>query len=196
MTGDSSPTYGTSDIDRIDPLPGRATLSSGTEVAIQPLKTRQLFKLLRIVTHGGASMFGQIKFYDGMGDDELVGQLLGLVIFSIPDAEDETIDFVTSMVLPVTYPTGDRKQDDQLLKDLARELYNPELDDLITIIEAVLKAEASDLKALGNRIAAMVKGAVASNQIELVKEPNPDPEPEQMNLSSIDSSEDSPVPST
>lgn len=200
MTGDSSPTFDTSDIDRLDPKPGRVTLASGTEVAIQPLKTRQFFKLLRIITHGGAGMIPQMRFSAEMDDSELAGQLIGLVIFAIPDAEDEAIDFIQSMCLPVAYPTGNRQADKEMLANLAIELDNPEVEDIITIIEAVLQQESGDLKSLGNRIAAMIKGAAAGNAVALVET---EPEPvEQMELvtepttESSDSLEASPVPST
>jgi hypothetical protein len=47
----SSPT---SEIDRLDPVPTSITLMSGMKVDIQRLKLRQLFRLLRIITRGGA----------------------------------------------------------------------------------------------------------------------------------------------
>jgi hypothetical protein len=201
MTGDSSPTYDTSDIDRLDPQPGRVTLSTGTEVVIQPLKTRQFFKLLRIITHGGAGMIPQMRFSGDMDDQELAGQLIGLVIFAVPDAEDETIEFIQAMCLPAAFPTGDKKADEKALRALAMELNNPEIEDIITIIEAVLKRESSDLKSLGNRIAAMVKGAAAANQIELVEEAPTTEQPElelvtEATTASSESLEASPVPST
>jgi len=197
MSADPSPTYDTSDIDRLDPVAGRVTLLSGTEVALVPLKTRQFFKLLRIITHGGAGMIPQMRFSSEMEDSELAGQLIGLVIFAIPDAEDETLDFVKSMCLPVGYPSGDKKQDEASLRSLYLELDNPEIEDLVIVIEEVLKRESGDLKSLGNRIAAMIKGASAGNVVALV-ETTPEPEtiPEQMTMESSDSSEVSPAPST
>lgn len=199
MTAESSPTFDTSDIDRLDPVPDRVTLTSGTEVVIQPLKTRQFFKLLRIVTHGGAGMIPQIRFAPDMDDSEFAGQLVGLVIFAIPDAEDETIEFIQSMCLPPAYPTGDKKKDEALLRKLAMELDNPEVEDIIIIVEAVLKRESGDLKALGNRVAAMMKGAAAVNQIELVPEDTTTTETPETTETTTDSNaslEASPVPST
>lgn len=144
---------------RIDPKPGFVTLSSGTEAKLEPLKTRQFFKLLRIVTHGGSHMLGNLNL--SSGDDEgFVTQLLALVIFAVPDAEDEAIEFVQSMLSPVT---AQPKPEDYAA--LYAELDNPELDDLVTVIEAVVRRDGADMKALGKRLMTMFQLAQKTGQV-------------------------------
>ena len=41
------------EMERLDPVPDTYTFADGTTVSIERLKTRQFFKLLRIITHGG-----------------------------------------------------------------------------------------------------------------------------------------------
>ena len=41
-----------SELDRIDPQPQQVTLSTGLEVDLVRMRTRQFFRLLRVLTHG------------------------------------------------------------------------------------------------------------------------------------------------
>jgi hypothetical protein len=88
------------DIDTLASEPVPITLESGTEILIERLKTRQLMRLLKIVTTGAGDVLTELKFSADMDTAEFTGQLLGAVILSIPEAEDETIDFLKTMVLP------------------------------------------------------------------------------------------------
>jgi hypothetical protein len=182
------------EIDKLDPIPETVTLQSGLQVQLESLKARQFFKLLRIVTHGalpGLHQSGLFEMKD-LDTDEFLGRLLSITLLSIPDAEEETIAFIKSMV----YPTGliDRKglnrQDGErntlLWEAVDAELENPELDDMVTIIEAVVKREAADIQALGKRLASLLTLAQKTGQL---KSPSPD------SLTS-EPSAGSPVPST
>jgi hypothetical protein len=146
-------------------------LSSGTKVILQPLKSRQFFKLLRIITHGAGSMLLNVRFSGDDTPEEFSAKLLALVGFAIPDAEDEVIDFLFAMIKPVGLKEGrklsasDRADNKQLEEDLAVELDNPELEDLITLVEAIVKRESSDLQALGKRVMAMFDLAKKTGQL-------------------------------
>lgn len=146
-------------------------LSSGTEVVIQPLKARQFFKLLRIITHGAGGMLLNVKFSGDDTPEEFGAKLLALVGFAIPDAEEEVIDFLLSMVTPAGEKTGRKLSKEeiahnkQLAEDLFGELYNPELEDLVTLVEAIVKREAADLQALGKRLMAMFDLAKKTGQV-------------------------------
>lgn len=164
-----------SETDQLDPIPETITLRSGMKVQLESLKARQFFKLLRIVTHGALpglrdSGIFQLDF-DELDVDEFVGRLLSVVVMSIPEAEDETIEFLRSMCFPIGLieRRGLNKQDVErntiLWEALDEELENPELQDMVTIIEAVVKREAADIQALGKRLASMIQLAMKTGQI-------------------------------
>jgi hypothetical protein len=94
-----------------------------------------------------------------------------MTLLSIPDAEDETVEFIRAMVYPdgLIERKGLNKQDVERNKELwaalDEELENPDLDDLVTIIEAVVRREADDIQALGKRLAAMVSLAAKTGQL-------------------------------
>lgn len=146
-------------------------LSSGTEVKLQPLKARQFFKLLRIITHGAGGMLLNVKFSGDDTPEEFGAKLLALVGFAIPDAEEEVIDFLLSMVAPVGEKSGrnlsktEQAENKRLSETLFEELYNPELEDLVTLVEAIVKREAEDLQALGKRLMAMFDLAKKTGQV-------------------------------
>lgn len=160
-------------------------LASGTKVILGRLKARQFFKLLRIVTHGAAPILPNLQFNSSL--DEFTQQLLTMVLFSIPDAEDEVIEFVASMVKPIGLREGrslnkqDREFNNDLWSKLSEELYNPELEDLMTIVEAIVRNESEDLQALGKRLAGLFKMAQKMGQV-----------PEELASKVENSSEDSP----
>lgn len=164
-----------SELDALDPVPEQLKLSSGTFVLIEDLKARQFFKLLRIVTHGALPNMRDLSIFQldpDTSQDEFGARLLSVMVMSIPDAENETLEFVQSMCKPVGLIEGRRqlsKQDLERNADLwtklLTDLDNPELDDLVTIIEAVVRREAADIQALGKRLAAMFKLAQKTGQV-------------------------------
>ena len=159
-------------------------LSSGTKVVIQPLKARQFFKLLRIITHGAGGMLLNVKFAADDTPEEFGAKLLALVGFAIPDAEEEVIEFLLAMVKADGLKEGrslsrDEKAKNKELEDsLYEELYNPELEDLITLVEAIVKRESDDLQALGKRLMAMFDLAKKTGQVppEMTAEATPEKE--------------------
>lgn len=145
------------ELERLDPQPMRMVLKSGTEFDVQPLKLRQFLALLRIVTRGASGILsmGGLSSQDG---EDFVRQLLALVLFAVPEAEDETINFIQTMTVPA-HLTGDPIKDQDLINALNEELDNPELEDMVSIIEAIVDREGDDLRALGNRLRSMFKTA-------------------------------------
>lgn len=161
----------TTDVEVIVDDGDKVTLESGTELVLIPLKARQFFKLLKIVTHGAGGMLLNVKFSADDTPEEFGGKLMALIGFAIPDAEDEVMDFILSMVKPAKEKSGSNLTKTQLAdnkrlqEELFQELYNPELGDLITILEAIVKREASDLQALGKRLMQMFNLAVKTGQV-------------------------------
>lgn len=153
------------DIERLDPNPRDVTLSTGTEVSIKPMRMREFFKLLRIITRGGAEILGNMRLSLNMPEDEFVAQFLALLFFAIPEAEDETEEFLAAMVEPKAL-TGNKKADEAERTRLEAELDNPELEDAFAIIEAIVRNEAKDLQALGNRLRAAFNLAEKTGQLK------------------------------
>jgi hypothetical protein len=155
-------------------------LSTGTKLLIQPLKARQFFKLLRIITHGAGGMLLNVKFSGEDSPEEFGAKLLALVGFAIPDAEEEVIDFLFAMTKPAGVKEGrklsaaEKAANSELEEALYEELNNPELEDLVTLIEAIVKRESGDLQALGKRLMAMFELAKKTGQVpaEMTAEPN------------------------
>jgi hypothetical protein len=188
------------EIDKLDPIPESVTLRSGMVARLESLRSRQFFKLLRIITHGalpGIREAGLLDLENLDDTDEFMGRLLSVTLLSIPDAENETIEFVRSLCYPdgLIERKNLNKQDvehNQVLWDaLDEELVNPDLDDMVTIIEALIKREAQDIQALGKRLASMFKLAEKTGQIPTSKSSSPS-----LPASTSPSSEDSPARST
>ena len=159
------------ELDTFDPNNTVVELESGLKVEIQDLKTRQFFKLLRIVTRGTGSFLADLSLNSGDSQDEFVGKLVAMVLFAIPEAEDEAIDFILSMVEPIGLRSGrklsneDKAHNQTITNELYAELYNPELGDLVTIIETIVRREAADIQSLGKRLMKMLDLAKKTGQL-------------------------------
>lgn len=159
---------GPSEIDILDPQARFLTLKgNGVDVEIVPLQTRQLFRLLRIITHGMGARMGNLDFSGG--SDAFVSQLMTMVFMAIPDAEDETLDFLKSMVKPQGL-TGESKRTDQLTKQeleinqglwtrVNEALFNPEPEDLVALVERIIKFESPNIQSLGKQVLALLPAA-------------------------------------
>jgi hypothetical protein len=162
-----------SDLDRIDPEGAVVALLDGTRVRVTRLRTRQFFRLLKVLTHGGGEML--VRTLDFSVPPAEFAQRLGMaILFSIPDAEAEAVQFIQSMCRPpdVAAPEVQRvtkekaEADDAKFAALAQVLFNPPLDDTVTIIEQVIKQEAEDIQALGKRLAGLLKLADRTGQLK------------------------------
>lgn len=189
-----------SELDRLDPAPVLVTLSTGFELQLQRLRTRQFFRLLKVLTHGAGPMLMQTGL-DFRDDAEVFAQkLLGLLIIAIPDAENEFIQFLASMSQPagVIETVNGKKLTKQQEQDNAalwerfnRELGNPEPVDTIELVEAIIKREAPEMQALGKRLQAALSVFAKTGQ-DKDTTPEEPPGPEELTSLSVPS----PQPST
>lgn len=162
-----------SELSALDSTPGSVTLSTGTQIDILDLKAKQFFKLLKIITRGPglALVSGGTNLLTGE-PEEVMGRLLGILVISIPEAYDETIDFISSMIRPsglrlTTAINKEAKQHNTVLWDrLAADMENPEMEDLLIVLEAVIAREAADLSALGKKVMGMVTVAQKTGQLK------------------------------
>jgi hypothetical protein len=155
----------------LSPVGDVVELSDGTRVRLLDLKARQFFKLLKILTHGPALQLmansGGNSLLSG-SPEEILGRLVGFIGISIPDAFDETVNFLYDMVEPADLGnTKQSKVEDQAKREhLAQVMLNPELEDLVDLIEAIVKRESADLAALGKKVAKLLNLAEKTGQLD------------------------------
>lgn len=173
-----------SELDRIDPQPETCKLSTGLEVDVVRMRTRQFFRLLRVLTHGAGPALTQSGLDFAAGGEEFSQKLLMLVVMSIPDAEQEAIGFLASMCRPtgiVDKPASQlTKQENEANQALwARyneDMHNPELDDTLDLIEVIIRREAPELQALGKKLQRTFKIFQATGQDKEPAEPEASPQ--------------------
>jgi hypothetical protein len=165
------------ELDTFDPPPETLTLSDDTEIRLLDLKTRQFFRLMRILTRGAGSFLMQSRLSLNDDVETFITKILGVLIVAVPEAEDETIDFVTSMIEPVGLVkerslgrNRDVADANQAMWDsLSSLMENPELEDLLDILEAVLQREAKDILRLGKRLQRMFEVMQRSGQLKALQ---------------------------
>jgi hypothetical protein len=164
-----------SELDALDPDSVTVVLSTGQEVVIESLRTRQFFKLLRIITNGAGPALIDMPLNLSLSSSEFVERFLGLILFSIPEAEDETLEFLRSMVSPKGLVLGKKLSDPEkeinqgLWDSLNTFISNPPLDDTVSILEAIIRNEAEDIQNLGKRLGAMFQVAQKTGQAPKVE---------------------------
>jgi hypothetical protein len=149
-----------SELDRLDPQPVLCKMSTGFQLEIVRMRTRQFFRLLRVLTHGAGPALTQAGLDFSADAAEFGSKLLVLVVMSIPDAESEAVQFLSSMCRPagvVEKPASQlTKQETEanqaLWAQFAEELHNPELTDTLDLIEIIIIQEAPELQALGKKL--------------------------------------------
>ena len=150
------------DVQRLVPDPNEpVTLADGTRVRVKPLRLREFLAMLKIVTRGAAMAMGSVRL--DTNDEDFAQSLISLFLFAIPEAEDEAVDFIRLMVEPVgPFAEGEREAADAKIFEY---LNNPELEDLVTVVEAVVQREGKDLRALGKRLGKMLEVARKTGQV-------------------------------
>lgn len=152
-------TTGNNDIEAITADPTEFELASGLKVKVQRMKTRALMSLLKILTRGAGDLIQTMRMED---EEQFRGQLIAAVIFSIPEAEDETIEFIIRMVKPAqlreegVITKGDKEWNKDLLEQFYQEMADPELEDLIQIVTGIVTNEAPHILALGKQLRALL----------------------------------------
>lgn len=149
-----------SELDRLDPQPTLCKMSTGFQLEIVRMRTRQFFRLLRVLTHGAGPALMQTGLDFKADSAEFASKLLVLVVMSIPDAEGEAVQFLASMCRPagVTERPGGKltkaetEANQALWDQYAEELHNPELTDTLDLIEIIVTQEAPELQALGKKL--------------------------------------------
>lgn len=142
------------DVQRLLPDPNLPfALADGTQVVARHLRLREFLSMLKIITRGASMALGSVPL--NVNDENFASSLVSLFIFAIPEAEDEAVDFVRKIVDPAP-PQGGWGRDDnariQAESVLDSTLANPDLEDMLSIIETVIRKEGPDLRRLGKRL--------------------------------------------
>lgn len=151
-----------SEIDDLMPEVTPFKFSNGVQAEVLPLQTRQLFRLLRVLTHGAgvALRNAPLDFTQNIG--EFGSQLAMMVVISIPDAEQEFLDFLVSMCRPAGLPEGklnrqDRERVEEAWAELRKVLNNPDPNDLIDLVDLIVRRDAAQIQSLGKRLWVMLE---------------------------------------
>lgn len=153
------------DIEAIAGTPERLRLPvADVEILVEHLRTRQFFKLLRILTVGAGPLLAELQISEDTDPAELTQQLIMVLLVSIPEAEEEVMDFLKSMAKPVGLVEPERsKADREANVEKYTQLYvtldNPDPQDTIELISRIIQIETPNLMALGKRLAAMLPSA-------------------------------------
>lgn len=161
-------TTGSTDLDTLVSDPSTVTLVSGLEVNVERLRTRATMSLLKILTRGAAEALPQLLFTPDTSAEDFTGQLMAATVLAIPEAENETIEFVTRMVSPVGLVSGygiskeEAEANVSLEARLSAEMYDPELTDLVAILSRIVEVEAPHILALGKHLGVLFKAQQTS----------------------------------
>ena len=169
-------TTGNPDIEILASDPKPLTLESGFEIVVSRLRTRALMSLMRILTVGAGEAIATIRLDADVTEEAFTGQLVAATLLAIPEAENETIEFINRMVEPAgivvrTRTKADVQHNLELQEELREQLQDPELDDLFTIVEQIIRTEAPHMLALGKRLAALIQ-TMRKSQTPLVEQNN------------------------
>lgn len=182
-----------SEFDAMAPVPEVVKLvDANLEVKLEELRTRQFFLLLRVITTGVpiSILRAEAMQMRGIESPEVFAAKFGVLIFTaLTEAQEEMLTFLRSMCRPIGMikrPKDDYEQSRNaaLYAEIDEALANPTLDDLLTLVDAIVKRSAPNLTALGKRLAAMWKVAEKAG---LVK-PTPSATPAESSEASPDAS--------
>jgi hypothetical protein len=175
-----------SELDRLDPEPVTCKMSTGFTVDVVRLRTRQFFRLLRVLTHGAGPAMMQAGLDFKAEPAEFTSKLLMLVVMSIPDAENEAIAFLSSMCKPTgisdkplsQQTKAETENDKALWTQFGEELHNPDLTDTLDLFEVIVRTEAPELQALGKKLERVLTLFQKTGQDK--EPPEPELTPEQL----------------
>lgn len=155
----------------LDPLPETYDMQSGLTVRFLPLRSVQLFAMMRILSRGSMSIMRLVKL-DPDGDREtFIMQFIAIMVTAIPEADAEVFEFLETMLEPAELVRSNnltpkqKEHNAELVRELKAELLNPDPIDLFELVEKIIRREGEDLQALGKRLAAVVRAARTAGKL-------------------------------
>lgn len=176
----------TDELEALDPDVAGHEMTTGFKIEIVRMQTRQFLRLMKVLTHGaGPRLLSEgLDFEAGL--EVFAARLAAIIAMSIPDAENETIDFLQSVCQPAglaggiygKQPSQMSKQeiegDNALWERFRKEMFNPDPVDTIDIVDILIRREAEDLQALGKKLSAVMKLATRTGQVDESPEAAPE----------------------
>lgn len=121
----------------LDPiLPSTATVTvGGVRARVNRLRAREVFELGRVLGSAIGQSVGELSF-DLDDPAQARGEIIGVVVMAASHAPDEMLAFLRGVVVPV---------DDADQGRLRNEFANPDLGELLDIVEVLIDQEAETL---------------------------------------------------
>jgi len=147
-------------VDELEALmPDGASITvAGVECRVRRIRTRELLRLIRIMTEGLGGRLALLDFGSAESDEDLASKVVAALVSAIPYAEDELIGFVQTVVEP-------RSSDVSDVKLVASELQNPDVGTLVRVLTAVVEQEADEWVRLGKDVAAWWRTSMISARL-------------------------------
>lgn len=130
---------------------------AGIKCRVRHLKTRELFAFLGVFTQSlGTGVSAALNDMKDKSPEEVSGDVMGLVLVCAPLAIDPMISLIKTLVEPV---------DDEQALELYQQLDNPEIEDMLLIVDTVLENEKDNLASIMGKVRMYMtkwKGTVAA----------------------------------
>lgn len=134
------------DIDAIAPDASGKFVVGTFEVRVRRLKTREFLALMKVLTSGLGGGLAQVRI-DFSTPEHTANDFAALMLLAVPNAVEEFAVFLATVVEPVN--PDERAAVARYLHD------NPELDEMLSIFEAIAVQEREDLSMLAGKAQAM-----------------------------------------
>lgn len=149
--------------DALDPSTRVLTFEDGSQVKVLDIRLRALMKCLKIITRGAGPLLFDPRMQLTGTSTEIAVKFMTILGFAVPEAEDEAIEFILSVIEPVGLVKGrkltnqEKENNSRLLEELVTEWDDPDPLKAITVLEAVVHAEKEDLAGLVKKLMTMFK---------------------------------------
>ena len=129
----------------------------GIRCDVKHLKAREFFQLMGIVTKALGPNVAQMRIQPGATAESLGADLAVILAMTIPEQLEEFMRFCRSIVVPEDPADGDK---------LTEALENPEPDELLALIDALIENEKDNLyELLGKAKAYLAKWSKTFQQV-------------------------------
>lgn len=131
------------DLEAIAPDEQEITVN-GVRCRVKRLKLREMLALARIVSSGAGEGLARFNL-DTSNPEQMQADMIGIVMYALPNAADETFVFLQQVVEPIPSGRQARNKVDQAME-------NPDLDTAVDIINLLFTQEMDDLFELVGKV--------------------------------------------
>lgn len=136
------------DAELILPDPGGKIVIAGKDCRVKRFRTRELLAFIRVLLRGiGPDLNEVAKAVDTKDRKQMEADLLGIMVVALPNAFDEFVDFLGTVVEPV---------DPDDARAVRQEMANPEPAAAIDVLGLIVHQERDELKELWGKARAWI----------------------------------------